>query len=122
MLPLIVPVNQRNEIVDRGLGATSAHLTEEPVIRHQEQRTTRLSQVHVQLAYKKEINILFPFHNPQDVTCTSGLSLDPMAQFVLGVALVDPVAELVVLGVEGGVKLLAGGVALLSDKIANLTV
>ena len=44
-----------------------------------------------------------------------------MAQFVLGVALVDPVAELVVLGVEGGVKLLAGCVALLSDKVANLT-
>ena len=45
-----LPVDEADEIVDGGLGAAAAHLAEEPVVGHQEERAPRLPQVHVQLA------------------------------------------------------------------------
>lgn len=45
-----LPINQGNEVIDRGLGAASAHLAKEPIVGHQEKWTPRLPQIHVELA------------------------------------------------------------------------
>ncbi len=42
------PVYEADEVIDGSLGAAAAHLAEEPVIGHQQQRAASLAEVHVQ--------------------------------------------------------------------------